>query len=78
VLSAWLATGEEEPQVWEDHRATPRRKAYAEVRPRVEGASRKEEEVEAWRAAEAAMRQASRQSSSWWRVPQSELVVPVL
>jgi hypothetical protein len=51
------------------------RKAYAEVRPRIKGRFAKKEEVEAWRAADAAMKASAGGMAAAFR---QEAVVPVL
>eukprot|EP00775_Hariotina_reticulata_P010680 gene10680-10839_t len=51
------------------------RKAYAEVRPRIKGRFAKKEEVEAWRAAEQAMKAGQAHQAAAY---QADLVVPVL
>jgi hypothetical protein len=51
------------------------RKAYAEVRPRIKGRFAKKEEVEAWRAAEVAMKAAAGGMAAAFK---QEAVVPVL
>lgn len=52
------------------------RKAYAEVRPRIKGRFAKKEEVEAWRAAEEAMKAAAGQSGS--AMFSNDMLVPVM
>lgn len=52
------------------------RKAYAEVRPRIKGRFAKKEEVEAWRAAEEAMKAAAGQSGT--AVFSNDMLVPVM
>lgn len=51
------------------------RKAYAEVRPRIKGRFAKKEEVEAWRAAEQAMKASAGSGAASFN---ADMVVPVL
>eukprot|EP00878_Enallax_costatus_P003323 GHUV01003530.1.p1 GENE.GHUV01003530.1~~GHUV01003530.1.p1 ORF type:complete len:348 (+),score=138.54 GHUV01003530.1:575-1618(+) len=54
------------------------RKAYAEVRPRIKGRFAKKEEVEAWRAAEEAMKAAAGHTSAVVNNFHNEMMVPVM